>query len=45
MEYILKVKEIVKQLASTGYNVNEEDQVHVVLNGVDYNYDIVSTTV
>lgn len=32
MKYIATIKETVRQLASAGYNVNEEDQVHAILN-------------
>lgn len=40
MEYTTRIKEIVRKLVFTGYHVNEEDQVYTILNGLDYNYDM-----
>lgn len=44
-EYAMKIKEIVMQLSTCGYLVSGEDQIHVLLNGVDKDYDLVHATI
>lgn len=44
LEYVAKIKEIVWLLAKAGYSIHGEDQVHAILNGLNYDYDMVLAT-
>lgn len=44
-EYVMRIKDIVRELAACGYTVSETDQVCSILNGIDRDYDAVHASV